>query len=335
LNGEITALSPVAGPRPGVLAGYLAADYLAQHLARVRRTQCPPDSTWTALIDRLDNINDLRRVCTSAAARMRYQHWERGLHRLCRLGDGPAHIELAQLLTRQNRIPEALEVLRDRMDDREGMAALTKIIALRDRAEQLRRDDTATRGELNELLFDGGEAADLRKGATTGDLVAADDLAYLLADRGAIAELRVRARTGHRLAADLLAELLATHRRLAELRERAEAGDEAAATRLSKIEAEGADPGETAIDAQIGDLRAAVDDGTRNAAEQLTTLLFELRREADLRAEVDAGTPYAAERLLALLTADRADDPQAAWEIVRLRAFGLDADARPDGGAPA
>jgi hypothetical protein len=335
LNGEITALSPVAGRRPGVLAGYLAADYLAQHLARVRRTQCPPESTWMALIDRLENVNDLRRVCTSAAARMRYQHWERGLRRLSALGDGPAHIELAMLLTRQNRIPEAIIALRDRVADRDGADALARVIALGDRADRLRADDTATRGELNELLYDEGEAADLRRAADAGDQVAADDLAGLLAERGAIAELRRRANAGHRLAADLLAELLATHRRLPELRQRAESGDEAAATRLNKIEAEGDEPGDAAIDAQISDLRAAVDDGTRHAAEQLTTLLFELRREADLRAEVDAGTPYAAERLLALLTADRCDDPAGGWEIIRLRAFGLDADDLTDGGRPA
>ena len=66
------------------------------------------------------------------------------------------------------------------------------------------------------------------------------------------------------------------------------------------------------------------------AAERLTTLLFELRREEDLRAEVDAGTPFAADRWLALLTAENSHDVHAVAEVARLRAFGVDAGENPD-----
>jgi hypothetical protein len=331
VSGAVAALCQVAGPHSGVPAGYVAADYLAQHLARVRRTQCPPESTWIALIERLDNADDLRRVCAGAEARMRYRYWEPGLRRLCALGDRRAHVELAMLLTRQARIPEGMAALRDQMDDKRARDTMKKLIELAGRAERLHSDDIITRLRLAELLFDEGDTAELRENADRGDQVAADDLAVVLAERGDLAELRVRADAGHRLAADLLAELLAIHGRLAELRERAESGDEAATTRLGKI---GAGPDEaagSAVEAQISELRAAVDAGMAGAAEQLTGLLFELRSELDLRAEVDAGTPYAAERLLALLTAENSYDPHAVCEILRLRAFGLDAGGNRDG----
>jgi len=335
VSGAVAALSRVAGRQSGVPAGYVAADYLAQHLARVRRTQCPPESTWTALIERLDNADDLRGLCASAEARMRYRYWEHGLRQLCVLGDRRAHVELAKLLTRQARLPEAMATLRDQMDDKQARDTMKKLIELAGRAEPLQSDDIVTRLRLAELLFDEGDTADLRENADRGDQVAADDLAAVLAERGDLAELRVRADAGHRLAADLLAELLAIHGRLAELRTRAESGDEAAATRLGKIGAEPDEPDRRAVEAQISELRAAVDDGMASAAEQLTTLLFELRREDDLRAEVDAGTPYAAERLLALLTAENAHDPHAVREVMRLRAFGQDAGGTRDRVGPA
>jgi hypothetical protein len=335
VSGAVAALSLVAGRQSGVPAGYVAADYLAQHLARVRRTQCPPESTWTALIDQLDNIDDLRGLCAGAEARMRYRYWERGLRRLCALGDRRAHVELAKLLTRQDRLGEAMASLRDHMEDKQARDTLKQVIELECRAERLQSDDVATRLRRAELLLDGGDTADLRENADRGDLVAADELAAVLAERGDLAELRVRADAGHRLAADLLAELLAVHGQLPELRARAESGDEAAATRRAKVEAGPEELECSVVGAQIAELRAAVDDGMVSAAEELTTLLFELRRADDLRAEVDAGTPYAADRLLALLTAENSLDPHAVGEVVRLRACGLDACRSPDRVDPA
>lgn len=116
---------------------------------------------------------------------------------------------------------------------------------------------------------------------------------------------------------------------------RAESGDEAAATRLAKVDAGPEELECSAVGVQIAELRAAVDDGKVGAAEELTMLLFELRRADDLRAEVDAGTPYAADRLIALLTAENSHDPHAVGEVERLRAYGLDAGRSLDRVDPA
>jgi hypothetical protein len=331
VHGTVAALSRVAGRHPGTLAGYVAADYLAQHLRLDRRTECPPESFWEALIDRLDSTDDIRRMCDAAAARMRYRIQERALRRLSALGDGQAPVDLAYLLVRQDRIDAAVSVLvepvRDRPDDKKATDALADVITLRGRADALRATDWRTRRHLAEFLHDRGESADLRTEADRGDIVAADELAYLLAERGGLADLRERADAGHRLAADLMAELLATHQRLRELGTRAAAGDQAAAARLSKIQASEPGTGSAAADLEITTLREAAAEGRPHAAEQLTSLLFELRHEEELRAEVDAGTRFAADRLLALLMADRSDDEAAAEDVLRLRAFGL----HPDG----
>jgi hypothetical protein len=318
VHDTVAALKPMVGHRPGQQAGFAAADYLAQSLRQRNRTQCPPESLWIALIDRLDSADDLRRVSEAAAARMRYQLQERALRRLCELDDGAAHVDLAAFLARQDRLPEAIAALVERAhrrpDDEQATAALAETFALQARAEPLRGARRA------ELLHDGGEAAGLRDRAAAGDQLAADDLAALLAERGALDELRDRADAGHRLAADLLAELLATHRRLAELTARAQGGDEAARLRLRKVAAE-----EQESAAEVDALRAEVQDGRPDAADRLTMLLFERRSERELRTEVDAGTPTAAERLLALLHADRGPDE----DLIRLRAHGLRADREP------
>ncbi|MDW5327480.1 hypothetical protein [Plantactinospora sp. KLBMP9567] len=333
VHGTVAALSPRPGRRPGTLAGYVAADYLAQRLRQVRRTQCPPDSLWEALIDRLEDTDDVRRVREAAAARMRYPLQERALRRLCALGDDSAHVQLALLLVRQDRLAEAVSVLlhqaQKRPDDDTVTDALRDVLALRGRSAGLRTSDPQDQIRLAELLQDGGETADLRLRAADGDLVAVDDLTYLLADRGFLPDLEDLADAGHRVAADLLAELLATHGRLDELAVRADAGDESAANRLSKLQAD--DPGSitTGVEAQIETLRSAVVEGRRHGAEQLTTLLFELRNDEVLRAEVDAGTQFAAERLIALKMTDCGRDWRAAVAVLRLRSCGLHADGSP------
>jgi hypothetical protein len=329
LHGTVAALFPVAGREPGTVAGHLVADYLAQHLRQVRRSQCPPDSLWQTLADGVESPDDLRRLARSATARMRYRHAERALRRLAAFGDTPATMELANLLIRQDRLVEAFAAMRalavDRPDDESVTQRLAEIVRVADRVGLIPPQRRA------EFLHDEGRTADLRARAAAGSSVAADDLAYLLAERGCVDDVRELADAGNRMACDLLAELLATHRRLPELRSRAEAGDDAAARRLTKLDTRAEDPVDIgAVTAQIADLRAAVDSGEPHAAERLTTLLFETRRARELRAEVDAGTPHAVERLIALLTAEQAHDTTPAGpDIDRLRAFGLHADGTP------
>ena len=107
----VAALQPVASRQPGTLAGYRAADYLAQHLNARRRTQCPPESLWKALIERLDSGEDIRRLRDAAAARMRYHLQEHALRKLSAAGDAYACVELALLLVRQDRIDAAVSAL--------------------------------------------------------------------------------------------------------------------------------------------------------------------------------------------------------------------------------
>ena len=328
LHGAVAALSPVDGGVAGTLAGYVVADYLAQHVRRTRRTECPPHSAWQALIAHIDDPEDLRRLSASAMNRFRYQYAEQILHRLAKLGDGGAAIELAHLLVRQDRLDEAIAVLRRRLTihpiDTAAAVQLARTHDLLVRAAELRSNDPVARQRLAELLADRGEADGLRTRADSGDHVAADHLAELLADRGCLGELRERADGGHRFAADLLADLLAALGQVDALGERAAAGDEAASLRLAKLPA--ADRGERAGDSvhtQMAELRQAADSGNEQAASQLTALLFELGNEVGLRQEVDAGTHQAVDRLLALMTAA---GTLPADHISHIRALGLNAD---------
>ncbi|MDI6105706.1 hypothetical protein QLQ12_44715 [Actinoplanes sp. NEAU-A12] len=328
---SLAALPREAGERPGTPPGYRAADFLAQQLRAQHRAQCPPESLWTALIDRLDSRDEIRRLSDAAAARMRYRLQARALRRLMTLGDGGACIELALLLVRRDDLEAAESVLvegvRGQRDTRTA-TALVEVMTLRERAEPLRTTDRTAanaRRLLWDLLYDRGESLDLRTKDGRGDLTAGDDLATLLAERGELTELRERANAGHRLAADLLAEMLATLRRSTELAARAKEGDQAAATWLDQqTDAETAEPA-----AEIARLRADLAAGAASAADRLTSLLFELGDEAALRAEVDAGTPHAVDRLLALLMAGCGDDATAAEEVRRLRAFGMHCDGTP------
>ncbi|MEV6600158.1 helix-turn-helix transcriptional regulator [Actinoplanes sp. NPDC051346] len=311
----VAALIRVAGRSPGTLAGYRAADYLAQHLRVQRRSRCPPESFWIALIDRLNSVEDIRRLRDAAAARMRYRLQEKALRKLAALGDQQALVDLTFLLVRQDRIGAAVSVLSSRLGDRPAEDALAEVFLLRGRADAVELNERA------DLLCDLGERASLRGRADQGDATAADDLADLLAERGELAELRRRADRGHSLAADLLAELLAIHRRTDELSVRAAAGDQASLTRLNRLRDDA-----SSVKPEIQQLREALARGEVAVAERLTSLLFELADEPELRAEVDAGTPYAADRLLALLAVNSCNDPEAAAEVVKLRALGMHCD---------
>ena len=329
LYGDVSPLFPVDDGRAGTLAGYTIADYLAQHVRRKRRTEPVPDHAWQALVTHLRRPEDLRRLATSSIARLRYCYAERALTRLVdEFDDGRAAAELVDLLVRQDRLQRAVEVLRHRLEahpqDRLAGKKLTHVQELWQRVEQVRPPiDRRARdipGAVAEILADGGVCDELRREADAGDTIAAERLIESLAERGCLREIRDRAARGEVLAAEALADLYLAWGEVDLLRERAEAGDRAAELRLSKTDLVSAR--RAGARNEIAGLRTAVDEGRPEAALQLCTLLFELRDEQNLRAELDAGTTGAAERLIALYTA------QENHSLIRLRAFGLDADGR-------
>ncbi len=326
LYGDVSPLLPVDDGRAGTLAGYTVADYLAQHIRRKRRTETVPHEAWQALITELRRPEDLRRLATSAGVRLRFCYAEPALARLAEeFGDGRASAELADLLIRQDRLEEAVKVLRMRLnddsDDRSATRKLLQVQDLRRRVDEVRprggRHSPGITAEIADVLADGGVCDGLRREADAGDALAAERLVEHLAERGCLRELRDRADRRDQTAAEALADLYVAWGEAELLRERAEAGDHAAELRLSKLRRHSAQRSETKY--EIAQLRAEVDEGRFEAALQLCTLLFELRDEAGLRAELDAGTTGAAERLIALWTATENRD------LVRLRAYGLDA----------
>jgi hypothetical protein len=332
LFGDVRPLYPMDDGRAGTQAGYVIADYLAQHVRRRRRSERIPHSSWQALVDRLSRADDLRRLADAATARLRYHYAEGALTRLVReFGDGHATMELADLCIKQDRLIEAERVLRERVadhpDDWAAEKKLKELRELRTRVDRLR--PTAGRrarqmpAEIAELLYDGGLSADLREEAAAGNASSADRLADLLFERGNLRELRQRAERGEPRSAEALADLYAGWGEHDLLRARAEAGDRAAELRLSKLQRAAGRGAGAGPAYEIEALRRAVDEGDYEAPGKLCSLLFDLRDEDNLRAELEAGTAGAADRLLALYTAR--DDPS----LIRLRAFGLDADGKP------
>ncbi|MFC0533905.1 hypothetical protein [Phytohabitans kaempferiae] len=333
LYGDVSALSPADAGRAGTLAGYTIADYLAQHLRRVRRTTPVPHDAWLALVAGVRGLADLRRLADGALARLRYRYAERALTRLAdEYDDRAAAIELAELLVRQGRFERAVEVLRGWLAtaprDRTVGSHLSRTQELWQRVEDLRpaahAGDQTARDRIDGILADGGVCDDLRAKAEAGDSVAEERLIEHLVERGHLRELRERADRGHQFAAEALADLYTAWGEVDLLTARADAGDEAAKLRLPK--ARMADDRASGAESEVAELRAAVDAGKPDAGEQLCALLFELRDEAQLSAEVEAGTDGAADRLLALYTAMESHPPE---HLAQLRAFGLDADGEP------
>ena len=322
LYGDVAPLFPVDDGRPGTLAGYTIADYLAQHVRSKRRTEPIPSQAWEALLRWLRRPEDLRRLAAAAAARLRYRYAEGALTRLvAEFDDGRAAVELADLLVGQDRLGDAVEVLRGRVDG-PSVKKLARLLDLQGRVDQVRppgrRSSSEVPAVVAEILFDGGVCDELRQEADAGDARSAERLAEILLDRGCLRELRDRADRGEAQFADALADLYAGWGEIDLLRERAEAGDAPAQLRLAKLERDTA----RAPEYQIAEYRRKVDEGDTEAPGALCSLLFDLRDEANLRAELDAGTPGAADRLLALYTAQ--DHPS----LIRLRATGLAAAGR-------
>jgi hypothetical protein len=325
LHGDVRALSPVDNGRPGELAGYTVADYLAQHLRRLRRVKSVPAVAWQALVTKIDRSADLRRLADSATARLRYVYAELALERLVdEFSDAGAVLELAQLLIRQDRFEQAFHVLQRRLGvaphDQAIRRQLARTMELWERVDDLRAENPE---RVIEILTDGGISDDLRIGADAGDAVAAEDLVERLAERGCLRELEQRADRGHVYAAEALADLYVARGSFDLLEARAKAGDQAAELRLSKVHEAGVRS--ASAGSEVAGLRAAAG-GDPDAARQLCTLLFELRDLDGLRAELEAGTYGAADRLIALYTADEIMPPQ---QLAHLRAFGLAADGTP------
>lgn len=298
LNGNVSALTPRPSGIPGVLAGYTIADYLAQHLRQDRRTETVPDSAWAALVTHVDRSDDLRRLAESAIARLRYRYAEPALQRLVgEFGDSGAAVQLADLLIRQSRFAEAVDVLRRGLAAEPRNVDVGRQLARAQELWQLVEDlrpaadggNAAARTRVAELLTDGGVCDELRNRASTGDTVAAAQLTERLMERGLLRELRERAKSGDRFAVEALAEFDAARDRRPD---------------------------------ELATLRDTADDGSAEAARQLCRRLFELGDEAALWAELEAGTNGAAAQLLALLTAEESTNP--GW-LADLRTFGLNA----------
>jgi len=333
LHGAVSALIPVAREHAGTVDGYVVADYLTQHIGMVRRVECPPDSLWTVLVTHVSDLDDLRRLTSTALARMRYRYAEQALRRLQRTGDRAAVVQLIALLRRQDRPGEAIALadawLAADPGDQQRRLLRADLIQLHLRAEQLRQrmaDDPRAAELLAELLADGGQADALRLRAAAGNTIAIEDLADLLADRGCLDELRDLADGGHQFAAERLADLLASLGLEEELQRRTGDGDQAAALYLDRLRERNASAGPHGAD--LARLRAAADGGDQDAAAELIALLFDAGDQKALLAEVNAGTHQAAERYLALLTADPAADRS---QVRRIRLFGLRADGLPSG----
>lgn len=333
LHGAVSALIPVAREHAGSVDGYVVADYLTQHVGLVRRAECPPDSLWTVLVTHVTDLDDLRRLASTALARMRYRYAEQALRRLQQTDDRAAVVQLVALLRRQDRLGEAIALadawLAADPGDQRRRSLRAELIQVQLRAEQLRQraaDDPRAAELLAELLADGGRADALRLRAAADDVVAIEDLAELLADRGCLDELRDLADGGHPVATERLADLLGSLGREEELQRRAGTGEPVAALYLDRLRERNTCAGPHG--AELARLRAAADGGDQDAAAELIAMLFDAADQKALLAEVNAGTHQAAERYLALLTADPAADR---GQVRRIRLFGLRADGLPGG----
>jgi hypothetical protein len=330
LHGEVSALIPIAREQAGSVDGYVVADYLTQHIGSERRTQCPPDSLWRAVVTHASDSDDLHRLAGTALTRMRYQYAEQALRKLVPVDDMAVLTQLASLLRRQDRTTEAITLVdtwQTVLPDNERLSLRAELVRVRHRAEELRQraaGDVRAAELLAELLADGGRADALRPRAGAGDAVAAEDLAELLADRGCLDELRDLASGRNVFVVQRLAELLGSLGREEELRRRVEAGDQVSGIYLDRLRERNASAGPH--DAELVRLRTAADGGDQDAASELAATLFDARDQEALLAEVNAGTYQAAERYLALLTADPAVDRE---KVRRILLFGLRADGLP------
>ena len=270
LHGAAATLTPVDDGTMGGSAGYVAADYLLQHGYLTRRAICPPASAWQALVDHTHHPEDTKRLAYSADVRWRFQYAEPLFRRRAEAGDWLAADRLADLLAKQDRVDEAIDVLRVFADAGDSVAA----------------------GRLTELLVRRGSMDELRTRADAGDWVATGQLVELLIRRGSIDELRRRANAGDMLASGWLVDLEHGQLHVEKLRARADAGDRLAAGHLAELLVE-----QGRVDEAIDVLRAYADAGDTLAAIHLDDLLARHGRVDELRERAGNGDGWAVDQL--------------------------------------
>ena len=164
-------------------------------------------------------------------------------------GDPFAAMQLASLLVTQNRVDEAIAMLRQHADDPSAAMQLADLLVTQNRVDEaiamLRQhaDHPIAAARLATLLGESGQVGEaiamLRQHAD--DPITAMRLAELLVDRGRVEEAiaMLRQHADDPITAMRLAELLVEHGRvgqaIAMLRQHAEAGDHSAARQLAEL----------------------------------------------------------------------------------------------------
>ena len=114
--------------------GFTVADYLLQQLTRRRRSDRLSAVTWQAFTDHTHDHDELRRLGTAAEDRLLYTYAELAYRRLADADDRDASLRLANLLARQRRTDEAMDVLRARANPVELVSGRSAVRAARQAA---------------------------------------------------------------------------------------------------------------------------------------------------------------------------------------------------------
>ncbi|WP_326943206.1 hypothetical protein OG439_24460 [Amycolatopsis sp. NBC_01307] len=211
LHGATAALGAVGGPGMGQLLGFEIADYLLQHVGRVRAAEPIPASAWEAVLHHLTDPDDLVQVAESASARLLCRYAVPLYRRAADAGVRAAAdqwailtgdpVGVADLRARATNHDTSTRIGDDAAEDAakslgQALIRLGELDELRaqfrptaDRWGPSRRTNQA----LAQVLADRGAADELRTLADRGDLAAAEQLADFLAMRGDAGELRERA----------------------------------------------------------------------------------------------------------------------------------------------
>jgi hypothetical protein len=220
LKGAASALTATScGRGVGVIAGYLAADYLVQHANNVRRFARVPASAWHALVVHVDDPDDAERVGRAAYARMRY-------------GIAVPLLRRSFAANRIGFIDDFVDSLHKTGEEKEASAVLAAF-AIRFRnglwskglqgwlaggadVEELSSlyseeewDEADLRAALRGLADENDEyMQELRNRVGQGDGIAAEELACVLRHRGDLPGLRTRFEAGDGAAGSELVRLL-------------------------------------------------------------------------------------------------------------------------------
>jgi predicted negative regulator of RcsB-dependent stress response len=121
------------GAQPGVVR---LADYLQQHARHTRSTICPPATFWEACVEYLTNSDDIRSLGYEAYRRLRYFCAIPLLRTAADNGDSDAAIPLAEILERQGRVDEAIDALRDHLDNTFSAHYLAELLVAQDKIDE-------------------------------------------------------------------------------------------------------------------------------------------------------------------------------------------------------